>query len=246
LIAHAQAEAPASDGGKSMRLEEIVVTAQRREQNLSNTPVAVAVLGAESLRDHAIISEEDLRSAVPGLNVKASFNSNDLNYVIRGQSVDTMSNTRPGVLPYINEVQIGGAGAVSTFYDLQSVQVLKGPQGTLFGRSATGGAVLFTTQKPTDEFEGYVTAGGGNYGQQKYEGAINVPSLAPVRPRQEHLLRTIGTQVNVSIVRETSCRGPATCIDRSQKQIPITTPMKSRTARSPEEGRGMSRTPASP
>lgn len=81
------------------------------------------------------------------------------------------------MLPYINEVQIGGVGGASAFYDLQSVQVLKGPQGTLFGRSATGGAVLFTTAQPTNEFGGYVSLLGGNYKAKKIEGALNVPVI---------------------------------------------------------------------
>src|SRR3546814_6874462 len=72
-------------------------------------------------------------------------------------------------------IQVGGGGGGSAFYDLQSIQVLKGPQGTLFGRNATGGAVLFTTAKPTDEFEGYAMGRVGNYDLRHVEGAINAP-----------------------------------------------------------------------
>jgi iron complex outermembrane recepter protein len=158
-------EAATSDG-------DIIVTAQRRDESLSKTPVAVSVLSADTLVKANIVTEQDLRSATPGLSVRSGFGSNNSNYALRGQSQDANSNTPPGVLPYINEVQVSGAGGSSAFYDLQSVQVLKGPQGTLFGRSATGGAILFTTAKPSDEFGGYVSALGGSLGALKAEGAV--------------------------------------------------------------------------
>jgi len=154
---------------------EIIVTAQRREAALQRTPVAVSVLSGETLSERAITSETDLQVTTPGLTVRASQNSNQLNYAIRGQNLDAFSNTRPGVLPYFNEVQVGGAGGASAFYDLQSIQVLKGPQGTLFGRNATGGAVLFTSARPQEELGGYVDARVGNYDLFQVEGAINVP-----------------------------------------------------------------------
>jgi iron complex outermembrane receptor protein len=154
---------------------DIIVTAQRRATSLERTPVAITVVTADALVKRAVTSESDLVFASPGLLVRQGENSNQINYVIRGQSLDAFSNTRPGVLPYVDEVQVGGNGGASAFYDLQSVQVLKGPQGTLFGRNATGGAVLFTTQKPTNDFSGYVMGRLGNYSQRYVEGAINIP-----------------------------------------------------------------------
>lgn len=165
-----QAQSPAASPSDS----EIIVTAQRREAVLERTPVAVAALGGESLTDRAIVTETDLQSAVPGLTVRAGQTSNQLNYSLRGQTVDAFSSSRPSVLPYVNEVQVGGAGSTA-FYDLGSIQVLKGPQGTLFGRNSTGGAVLFTTAKPTNEFEGYILGRAGNYDHFQAEGAVNLP-----------------------------------------------------------------------
>ena len=153
---------------------DIVVTAQRRSESLSRTPVSVSVLSSDTLVKRAITTEADLPSVSPGLTVRATANSNALNYSIRGQSLDAFSGTRPGVLPYVDEVQVGGGGATA-FYDLQSIQVLKGPQGTLFGRNATGGAVLFTTAKPTNKFEGYALGRVGNYNLRQVEGALNIP-----------------------------------------------------------------------
>ena len=164
--------AVANDVGGTM--EEIVVTAQRREGSLSRTPVAISVINQDTLAEQAIVSEADLQTAIPGLTVKAGQSDNQLNYSLRGQTVDSFSFSRPSVLPYVNEVQVGGASATA-FYDLQSIQVLKGPQGTLFGRNSTGGAVLLTTAKPDDEFGGYVSLRAGNYDHWQAEGAINVP-----------------------------------------------------------------------
>jgi iron complex outermembrane receptor protein len=155
-------------------LEEVIVTAQRRSEALERTPVAISAVGTEALQRFAMVTDADLQSAVPGLMIKAGANTNQLNYAIRGQSLDAFSGVLPGVLPYFNEVQVAGGGS-TTLYDLQSVQVLKGPQGTLFGRNATGGTVLFTSAKPTDEFEGYAAVAAGNFGMFRGEGALNLP-----------------------------------------------------------------------
>ena len=177
--------AQAEQGGAA---REIVVTAQRRSEKLERTPVTIAVLTSEDLARKNIATEADLQSSVSGLVVRSSQNSNALNYAIRGQTLDPFSSTRPGVLPYINEVQVSNAGGATAFYDLESVQVLKGPQGTLFGRNATGGAVLFTTAKPKNEFSGYVTGRLGNYATREIEGALNVPLVD-----DKVLLRVAGT-----------------------------------------------------
>lgn len=172
-------DAPAANADGSA-MQEIVVTAQRRSESLSRTPVSVQVLNSDALQKRAVTSDADLQTTLPGLTVRAGQTSNTLNYSIRGQSVDVNSSSRSSVLPYVNEVQLGGGSSkggasASAFYDLESVQVLKGPQGTLFGRNSTGGAVLFQTTKARDEFGGYVTGWYGNYDDRKLEGAINIP-----------------------------------------------------------------------
>src|SRR5262249_6425039 len=126
------------------------------------------------LAKRAIYNENDLQSAVPGLVIRQNGGANAFNYVIRGQSVDTFTNSPPAVLPYINEVQIVNHSS-SPLYDMAGIQVLKGPQGTLFGRNATGGAVLYTTAQPTDELEGYALARYGNHDKFDAEGALNLP-----------------------------------------------------------------------
>jgi iron complex outermembrane receptor protein len=161
-------------GNESSALTEIVVTAQRRSESLERTPVAITVLTPTMLQERAITTESDLQSAVPGLLVRQQDTSNNLNYSIRGQTVENFTSSQPAVLPYLNEVPVTPDSATA-FYDLQSVQVLKGPQGTLFGRNATGGAVLFTTAPPTNDLGGYIDVKFGDYSRQDVEGALNIP-----------------------------------------------------------------------
>ena len=158
-------------------LDEVVVTAQRRNESLEKTPLTVDVLSNEALSKQAILSESDLQSAVPGLFLRATQNANQLDYTIRGNSVDPFTSTQPAVLAYVNEVQVTSVDA-SAFFDLQSIQVLKGPQGTLFGKNVTGGAVLYTTNKPTNDFGGYITARVGDYNRHDVEGALNIPLIS--------------------------------------------------------------------
>jgi iron complex outermembrane receptor protein len=169
------ADTPATASSSAM--EEIVVTAQRREESLSRTPVAVAALSARALEQQGIKTEADLQIAVPGLLVRAGQDSNQINYSIRGQSIDTFSFSASAVQPYLNEVPLY-TFTTTGFYDLSSVQVLKGPQGTLFGQNVTGGAVLFTSTKPTNEFGGYGSVRVGNYDAKEFQGALNIPIVS--------------------------------------------------------------------
>lgn len=162
--------------------DAIVVTARRREENLQDVPIAIAALAGDELAERAIYNENDLQTSVPGLVIRQNGGVHSFNYSIRGQSVDTFSNSPPSVLPYINEFQVTTFSA-TPFYDLGGIQVLKGPQGTLFGRNATGGAVLYETAKPTDEYEGYVSGRYGSYESRHVEGAINVPVSEAVKLR---------------------------------------------------------------
>lgn len=154
--------------------EEVVVTARRRAEKLSKVPVSVTALSSKALTEKHITTEQDLQSSVPGLTVYGVNSSNSLNFSLRGQSVDAFSFAAPAVLTYVNEFSVLSDSA-STLYDLASVQVLKGPQGTLFGRNATGGAILYQTMKPQPDFGGYITGGYGNYDDHTLEGALNIP-----------------------------------------------------------------------
>jgi iron complex outermembrane receptor protein len=173
-LSHAADSQDAAAGGGA--LEEIVVTAQRRSESLSKVPVSISALSADTLQKQAVITESDLQVNVPGLVVRATTNSNQLNYSIRGQTVDAFTGSQPAVLPYFDEIQVT-SNSSSAFYDLESIQVLKGPQGTLFGRNATGGAVLLTSAKPTNDLGGFINLSAGNYDFKWAQGAVNFPLI---------------------------------------------------------------------
>ena len=154
--------------------EAIVVTARRREESLSTVPAAIIAFDADDLEDRVIKSDSDLQLVAPGLTIRQTQGQNSLTYSIRGQTADTFSGSPSAVIAYLNEVPLTIAGA-SSFYDLANIQVLKGPQGTLFGRNATGGAVLYNTAKPTSDFEGRIAGRLGNLDLREVEGMLNVP-----------------------------------------------------------------------
>ena len=163
-------------------VEEVIVTARRRNESLSEVPLSVQARGAEALEQKQVTSDADLQVAVPGLTIRQTQGNNSLTYSIRGQSADTFSGSPSAVVSYLNEVPLTIQGA-STFYDLESIQVLKGPQGTLFGRNTTGGAVLFSTAKPSAETEASLKLKAGNYDLLEVEGMVNLPISDQLRVR---------------------------------------------------------------
>lgn len=163
-------------------VEEVIVTARRRNESLAEVPLSVQALGAEALEQKQVTSDADLQVAVPGLTIRQTQGNNSLTYSIRGQSADTFSGSPSAVVSYLNEVPLTIQGA-SSFYDLESIQVLKGPQGTLFGRNTTGGAVLFSTAKPSAETEASIKLKAGNYDLREVEGMINLPVSDQLRVR---------------------------------------------------------------
>jgi iron complex outermembrane receptor protein len=172
--AWAQDENPSASS--SVDTGEILVTARRREESIQDVPVAVVAFGQQALEDRQIRAEADLQRSVPGLTIRETEGSNQIAYSIRGQTIDAFTGSFLAVVPYVNEVQANGAGS-SNFYDLQSIQVLKGPQGTLFGRNSTGGAVLVATSQPTNEIGGKFSVSYGNFNAVDFKGMINLPII---------------------------------------------------------------------
>jgi iron complex outermembrane recepter protein len=177
---HAQTASTSSgSSAASDELGEVVVTAERRSESISKVPIAIEALDNSKLAEDTVVKETDLQALVPGLTVKATGSQNQLNYSIRGQTLDAFSGSSPGVLAYVNDVQLSSQTA-NALYDLDSVQVLKGPQGTLFGRNATGGAVLYSTAMPGDTFGGNATVRVGNYDLTQYQAAVDIPLVSNV------------------------------------------------------------------
>jgi iron complex outermembrane recepter protein len=156
---------------------EIVVTAQRREQPLSKVPESVSAFTDETLKTRVIDSEQDLAALVPGLVVKDGQNQNQVSFTLRGQTLDPFSGASPAVLTYLNEVPFTGGNSATAYYDFSSLQVLKGPQGTLFGRNATGGAVLYSSNLPGNEYGASFTVRVGERDLSEFEGAVDLPLI---------------------------------------------------------------------
>jgi iron complex outermembrane receptor protein len=179
--ASAQAAPPADPAPSPVASTEstgdIIVTAQRREESLSKVPLSVSAFSSETLKTRVVTGEHDLAALVPGLVVKSGQNANQVSFTLRGQTLDPFSGASPAVLTYLNEVPFSGGNSATAFYDFSSIQVLKGPQGTLFGRNATGGAVLYQSTMPGEDFGGYLTARGGMRNLRQVEGAIDIPVI---------------------------------------------------------------------
>ncbi|MBV1688862.1 TonB-dependent receptor plug domain-containing protein [Novosphingobium sp. G106] len=178
----AMAQAPSSSGpaeaADANSLGDIVVTARRRSESLQRVPVAVTAQTGLQLERSGIHDLMDLNRSTPSLSISASSRgSNVPNVVIRGQrQIDTGINTDPAVVLYENELPfVRPNGLNGSFYDIESVQVLRGPQGTLFGRNTTGGALLITTNRPTDKVQGRIAGSVGNFAFWDGEAMLNLP-----------------------------------------------------------------------
>ncbi|MDR0682941.1 MAG: TonB-dependent receptor [Dysgonamonadaceae bacterium] len=173
---------PSYDNGddttKTVTLETVTVTAQQREQKLQDVPVAVTAIGSKFLENTQTTSLEQLAVFVPGLNVTIQ-TPHRPSLSIRGLTSDEVSPTaQPRVSVYYNNVPTSRASmALAELYDMERIEVLKGPQGTLFGRGSQIGVIHFISQKPVADFEGYISAKAGNYARKEIEGAINIPVM---------------------------------------------------------------------
>src|SRR6202789_3061150 len=156
-------------------LEEITVTARRKEESLQSVPVSITALSAETLREQSISTTEELQQATPGVYLAGSGGTENVVYQIRGQSKALSGPSSPAVVSYFAEVPDVTFGSSVPQYDISSIQVLKGPQGTLFGRNTTGGAVLYTPAAPTYDFGGEVSLIAGNYADHETRAVLNLP-----------------------------------------------------------------------
>jgi outer membrane receptor protein involved in Fe transport len=168
------ADDSSAGAGASPTLEEVVVTANKREQKLSDVGLAVAVVGGDTLRDLKISSLADIAQSVPGLSFTPSANSTPV-YTLRGVGFyETSLGAYPTVPIYIDEFPLSfPATAAHSAFDLERVEVLKGPQGTLFGQNATGGAINYIAAKPTRDFKAGIDLSYGRFNEVDAEGYIS-------------------------------------------------------------------------
>lgn len=179
--AQAQVEA-ASDVSRAEETDAIVVTARRVEENLQDVPISITVFNQQQIDNRNIVNAADLAIYTPSLSLNSRFGPEKASFIIRGFVQDLA--TQPSVGVYFADVVAPRAGGsttsgngvgVGSMFDLQNVQVLKGPQGTLFGRNTTGGAVLLVPRRPSDKLEGYVEGSYGNFDMRRVQAVANIP-----------------------------------------------------------------------
>ncbi|MEQ9451262.1 MAG: TonB-dependent receptor [Pseudomonadales bacterium] len=157
-------------------MEEVIVTAQRSEQGVQDVPIAVTALTGEMLEDKGIVNPSDLQMTAPNVSF-TSTNFGGSSFSIRGIGRLVISaNADSGVSTHINEIPLNTNLNAVEFFDVERVEVLRGPQGTLFGRNATGGSINMVTKMPDFEsVSGFFDAEAGDYNHFRVKGAINIP-----------------------------------------------------------------------
>jgi iron complex outermembrane receptor protein len=159
-------------------LEEIIVTAQKREQSLQDVGIAVTAFSDKQIRELGFTDSTDVVAMTPGLvYTTPNAESSVINFFLRGVGLNDFADANENpVAVYVDEVYRPASGGLSfQLFDLERVEVLRGPQGTLFGRNTTGGLVHFISKRPTDELDGYIDLQYGSYDQIKAEAAIGGP-----------------------------------------------------------------------
>ena len=171
------AEVAADDGpGVKFELEELIVTARRREESLLSVPGSVSAFSESQIRDLQATDMRRVQYAVPNFHFEKSDSSNAAVYLRGIGQNDSLPFVESGVGVYIDDVYIARTqAAFLELFDVERVEVLRGPQGTLYGRNSPGGAVKLITRQPGDEPEFYFEAGAGNYGLTTFNGRASGP-----------------------------------------------------------------------
>ncbi len=164
----------AQDAGSG--IEEVIVTAQRTAESIQDVPIAVTAMTGEMLEERQVITVSDLQMNAPSVSfTPTNFGSNSFSIRGIGRLV-TASTGDAGVSIHVNEIAMPVNLTAVEFYDMERVEVLRGPQGTLYGRNATGGAINFVTRQPDfDSVNGFIDFEAGDYESYRLKGAINIP-----------------------------------------------------------------------
>jgi iron complex outermembrane recepter protein len=171
--------------------EAITVTARRIQERLQDVPISVSVYSQQQLSNQNVVNASDLAKQTTSLSTDTRFGLDNSSFSIRGFTQEIRTTPSVGVFfDDVVEPRGGGAGTTAgdgagpgDYFDLQNVQVLKGPQGTLFGRNTTGGDVLLVPNRPTDQFGGYIEESAGNLDLERTQAVINAPLADNVRVR---------------------------------------------------------------
>lgn len=166
-------------------LEEVVVTAQKREQNISDIGISITAFSGDQLKTLGLTETIQLAAQTPGLYISDFGGGATTIFTIRGSAQLSFDDQHEAPVAVYSDGAYNPylSGVGFSFFDLDRVEVLRGPQGTLFGRNATGGVVHLLSARPTREFDGYLEATVGEYGQQRFEGAVSGPLTDTVAGR---------------------------------------------------------------
>uniref|UniRef100_B0T6M1 TonB-dependent receptor n=1 Tax=Caulobacter sp. (strain K31) TaxID=366602 RepID=B0T6M1_CAUSK len=161
---------------ESARLDEVVVTAQKRAENVQTVPISIAAFSATQLTQAGVDDVLEITKIVPSFTSTRQANVSSVRLNIRGIGASAQTAVEPSVASFLDDVYVSRPGAVvGRFYDVESVEVLRGPQGTLFGRNASAGALSIHTKKPTDRFGGDLSVQAASFGSYEASGAVNIP-----------------------------------------------------------------------
>ncbi len=189
--------------------DEIVVTARKREENIQEVPVAVTVVTAETLEDSGVVDLSELQAQVPNLSIYPGRNqSTTLTAFMRGiGQADPLWGVDPGVGLYLDDVYMARPqGALLDVFDIQQIEVLRGPQGTLYGKNTIGGAIKYTSRAMTDETTGTISLTGGDYGTTDFKASVS-GALIPGKLRAKAAVASLqrdGYGTNLFTGREVS------------------------------------------
>ncbi len=173
-------------------LEEVIVTAQKREESIQDVGIAITAFSGEQLDALGITDSTAIAEFTPGVHISGNNAGYTQQYTIRGATQNDFNDLAeaPNAV-YVDEAyQAAGQAQLFSQFDMERVEILKGPQGTLFGRNATGGLVHYLTKKPTDEFEGYGDLSYGRYNTVRFEGAVNGPLTEGIKARVSGFYRS--------------------------------------------------------
>lgn len=198
----------------AQELEEVLVTARKREENLQSVAIAVSVVSAQTIADAGLVRLTDVTQLVPNMAYQENISNKATNFSLRGITSSGGLGNDPGIGVYVDEVYVSRESGFNVdLLDIQRIEVLKGPQGTLYGRNTAVGALNITTKKPSRELEGTVLADIGDYDYRRFGALVSGPLTETVAgklsvvdfERDGYLDNTYGGTVNT--VDYTTWRG---------------------------------------
>src|SRR6188768_3806882 len=172
----ASAPAPAQDAtpSSSEEIDEVLVTARRRSETFRDVPMTVSVFTAEAIESAGIERPADFIARVPNMTLVETQNAGNAFVVVRG--ISQARNSEPSVAVLVDGVlETNPAEFNQDLFDIEQIEVLKGPQGAVYGRNAIGGAIIINTKEPGDEFEGRVKLGYGNENSMRVQAGVSGP-----------------------------------------------------------------------